>query len=87
MYQFRPSGSGLFELFAEVLVEGDCVNPGRVHWNFVGAYDTFEAFNKAAELVGYCQARYPESFCRVHNELARRQEQRRREEWATDAPF
>lgn len=61
------SKSGKFEIWVEVVVEGDCCTPSKVYRHKRGEYDTSEAFEKALKEVldsgAFCiDCRYPEAY-------------------------
>lgn len=75
----KASKSGLFEVYMEVLVEGDCVTRSRVHYHLVAKCDSLAEANEAADIAASrCEYaafefRYPEAFARVHNTFRQRQ--------------
>lgn len=90
---FKASKSDLFELYVEVIVEGDCVTRTQCFLQLVGRYHSLADLNEAAAEVtrngGYCiEFRYPEAFARVYNTL-RKREVERMNAWydATEVPF
>ena len=75
----KASKSGLFEVYMEVLVEGDCVTRSRVHHHLIAECNSLAEANEAADTAASrCEYaafefRYPEAFARIHNAFRQRQ--------------
>jgi len=78
---FETSKSGLFELWQEVLIEGDCCTRTQCYLSLVDTYHSAAELYEASEnhWNPYGSLRYPEAYARIMNTLARRNEQRERE--------
>ena len=84
----KASKSGLFEVWTEVVIEGDCCTRSRAYWDPIGEYHSLAEANaaadQAAEELCYSgfELRYPEAFARVHNTAAARRAERHQAELA-----
>lgn len=78
---YETSKSGLFELWQEILIEGDCCTRTQCYLSLVDTYHSAAELHEAYEnhCNPYGEFRYPEAYARVMNTLARRNEQRERE--------
>lgn len=89
----RISSSGLFELFAEVVVEGDCCTPSRVFYYRVGVYPTSEALERGVEAeqargLMYFEIRYPQAYLNRMQKLQAIQDAKRSlEALSSEIPF